>query len=192
MIYNEEDVAELKKRAQVLAMLTRSDNVTAEQLALLRQLCEKEQRVNAVNAPALAHYQGFLEGVLALHERDKQEQRQRLTTLQQQLNDANLRVQTLQEHSDSARRQTESNRVATLAKSDETRLAETRANALRSKLLAMDELTSKLPLDVDVSNLVQVCKKRKETFVLRGAVFNRRTKRWRCSEQNLRRWRRSI
>ncbi len=73
MIYSDDDVAELKKRAQVLAMLTRSDNVTEEQMALLRSLWHQQHLDNARDVPALSHYAAFLESVVAMHKQERTE-----------------------------------------------------------------------------------------------------------------------
>lgn len=155
MIYNEDDVAELKKRAQVLAMLTNTNSVTPEQVALLRSLVEKEHRQNARNVPALDHYRRFLEDVVRIQENERASEQKRHESLQRELAELKRRNEALEAASND-RRELEKELSETDRLRDKLRASEAQANLLRSKILATEEAASKVPLEVDVSALVQV------------------------------------
>jgi thiamine kinase-like enzyme len=157
MIYNDEDVAELKKRAQVLALLTRSDNVTSEQVLLLQSLWEKEARVNARNTPALDHYRSFLESLVKMQEGERMAEQSRHDVMNNELAELRKRNSMLESFVKNRHEVEEVQRLVERAK-ERRGAAQAQASALTSKILAIEEATNKLVIDLDIGNLVQVSK----------------------------------
>ena len=154
MLYSSEDVEELKKRAHVLAMLTRSDNVTPEQLQLLKKMHDSESRLNAANVPALAHYRAFLESLVATQQAERAAEAERHADLARKVDALRQKNATLEEAARS-RREVDAAQAQAAALQERAQRAREEAEVAKSKLVATEEAMAKLNVDVDISAMVE-------------------------------------
>ena len=82
--YSEEDVSSIKRRAEILALLARSENVSRDQLHLLRDVTKDEQSRNAVVGPVVDAYSRFLDDAGRVHAQQLSEAKKARDAAQQQ------------------------------------------------------------------------------------------------------------
>ncbi len=178
-MFSDDDVVELKKRALVLSMLTRADNVTPEQLQLLRQLQESEARRNTVDVPALAHYRAFLDNLVSLQQAERVAEAERHAVLSRQVAALRERNVALEEAS-KARREVEALQTQAAQLRARAERAREAAEIAHSNLVATEEAIEKESGDVDVSALVE----RDKSLALQRAELESLEKQYLTAEQS--------
>ena len=153
MLYSEEDVEQIKKRAEVLSLLARSDNVSEEQLRLIKGLYQQEARHNRQSLPALEEYERFLNGVLELQGAELDQERQKTAQLQAARANLEKRKKALDEQLGS-RHELDAQRARVDEAKARAAEAEQEMGRLRSQIVANEESLTKLNV-TDVSTLVE-------------------------------------
>jgi hypothetical protein len=153
MLYTDEDVSQIKKRAEVLTLLARSDNVSAEQLSLLNTMFEREASSNVKQVPALSEYDRFLTAVLDMQEKERESERGRQADLKKTGAELEERKRRLEQQLQQ-REELDAQLQEIRDRGKKVLELEQEAQTLKQKISAHEEAAAKLDVDKEVSTLV--------------------------------------
>lgn len=153
--YSEEDVAAVRKRAEVLSLLARPDNVTPAQLQLLQSATHSERQRAACASPVVDAYRRFLDDTAAAHAAELAQARARTAAARAEHAKLQARVEALQdaEARASAAAALQRDLATVRAQTTDTQRA---VEAARARQRAFEEGSAKLEreLALDIARLV--------------------------------------